>query len=1162
MKTDQSTAVEPALGMDARPDGEAGAGLPWRRSFWSLFWTQFQGAFSDNLYKFLLTFMIWGAGFGEGEQHRMIALVSALFALPFLLFSMTGGYLADRCSKGRVATGTKVAEIVIMSMALMGFWYGNLYFLVGLVVLMSTQSAVFGPTKYGLLPELLPGSRLSWGNGVLGMGTFVAIILGMVTAGWLSDPTVLGDKPAISGAVLVGLALVGLLASFGIDRRPAANPTKEFKLNFLADFWGQLRVVREDRLLFLAVLGSCYFWFLGALLQLTVFVYGKDLLLLGNKESGLLQASLAVGIGVGSLAAGYLSGRKIEYGLIPLGGMGIALFAALLGSPVWGAKSVAGLLVLLGFSAGFLIVPINAIIQQRPERGRKGSVLAANAFLAFTGVFLAAGVYYALAGWLKLDPRGILLVGAGLTLVGTVAVSTQIPDSLLRLFLWITTHTLYRVRVEGREHIPPRGGALLVSNHLSLFDAMLVQASMDRPIRFLMAREIYERRWVKPFAKVMGVIPISPRQRPREMVQALTAASEAIRAGDVVCIFAEGQITRIGQLLPFRRGIERIMRGVEAPIIPVCLEGVWGSIFSYDRGRFIWKLPRRIPHLATVIYGQPMPPNTTPAAVRRAVQELSVAAWAHRRERMRPLPLAFIATARRYPLRLAMADARVPGMRFGMALTKAIFLARRLRDVWAGQKMVGILLPPSVGGVLVNWAALLLGKVPVNLNYTASKATIAACLNQCGIESVLTSKTFVEKARENPNVNIPDQLLLLEDLVQQPQATERLTALALTWLLPGRWLMRALGCDSVPQLDDLSTVIFSSGSTGEPKGVMLTHYNVMSNVEQLAQLFAFRPADRMLGVLPFFHSFGFTGTIGVPGALGLGVAFHPTPLDAAAIGDLVRRYAVTFLLATPTFLQLYLRGCEPEDFGSLQFVLTGAEKLPDRLAVAFEERFGIRPFEGYGCTECAPAVAVNTRDFRAAGLRQVGSKRGKIGHPLPGMSVRIVDPGTMEPRAVNEPGLLLVKGPNIMKGYLGRPDKTREVMHDGYYITGDIAAEDEDGFLQITDRLSRFSKIGGEMVPHIRVEEKLHELAGCTEQTFVVAGLPDEKKGERLVVLHTFDPDRLPALLEKLKQADLPNLWIPRSNQFFAVPSFPMLGTGKLDLRQVREMAGQLAGAG
>jgi acyl-[acyl-carrier-protein]-phospholipid O-acyltransferase/long-chain-fatty-acid--[acyl-carrier-protein] ligase len=396
-------------------------------------------------------------------------------------------------------------------------------------------------------------------------------------------------------------------------------------------------------------------------------------------------------------------------------------------------------------------------------------------------------------------------------------------------------------------------------------------------------------------------------------------------------------------------------------------------------------------------------------------------------------------------------------------------------------------------------------------------------------------------------------------------------------------------------LDDLATVIFSSGSTGDPKGVMLSHYNIGSNVEQLEQVFGLGHRDSFLGILPFFHSFGFTGTFCLPAVLGTGVVYHPNPLEAKAIGPLVRDYQLTFLLATPTFLQLYLRGCSAEDFGSLRVVMTGAEKLPERLAAAFEEHFGICPLEGYGCTECAPVVAVNTRDFRSAGFRQIGAKRGKIGHPLPGVSVRIVNPenplsGEMLPPG--QPGLMLVSGPNVMLGYLGKPEKTAEVLlgdllpsNEGrmdsplpvtqtqsdpstrsnalshkpssakWYVTGDVAAIDEDGFLQITDRLSRFSKIGGQMVPHIKIEEKLHELAGATEQTFIVAGVPDEKKGERLVVLHKLTGEKLALCLEKLAQCDLPNLWKPRADQFFPIENLPLLGTGKLDLRKVTELA-------
>ena len=586
------------------------------------------------------------------------------------------------------------------------------------------------------------------------------------------------------------------------------------------------------------------------------------------------------------------------------------------------------------------------------------------------------------------------------------------------------------------------------------------------------------------------------------------------------------------------------------------LDGVWGSIFSFERGRFLWKIPRHIFYPVTVTFGRAMPPSSTAFEVRQAVQELNAEAYRHRKARMTTLHRRILQTARRHPLRFAMADARVKQMRFGAMLMGTIFLARRLRKSWEGQEMVGILLPPSCAAAMVNFAALLAGKVPVNLNYTASNEVIESCARQCGLKTVVTSKAFLERVP----LRVPGETLLLEDVAVKPRAAEKFAAFLFAWLLPAHWLEKMLGQRTPKKLDDFTTVIFSSGSTGDPKGVMLSHYNILSNIEQIAQIFMLDGNDRLLGVLPFFHSFGFTVTLAMPAVLGVGAVYHPNPLDLTAISEKVRDYRITFLLSTPTFLQAYMRRCQPEDFGSLQYVLVGAEKLPERVALAFEDRFGIRPLEGYGCTECSPVVGVNTRDFRASGFRQVGSKRGRIGHPLPGVTVRICDPDTMAAVGPEQPGLLLVRGPNVMQGYLGRPDKTTEVLRDGWYVTGDIAAVDEDGFLTITDRLSRFSKIGGEMVPHIKIEDKLHELAGVTEQTFVVTGIPDAKKGERLVVLHKLTEDKLKRIARRnLSQSGLPNLWLPRPNQFFPVEDFPHLGTGKLDLRKIREVAVQFS---
>jgi len=1154
----------------------------WHFGFWSLIVTQFQNAFNDNAIKFLVIYIIVAMNFPKDTRENLILVVGALFALPFIFFSMVGGNLADRYSKRSVVIGTKLMELFVMAVTILGLWLHNLPLECAAVFLISSQSALFGPSKYGLLPELVPERKLSWANGIIELGTFMGSIAAVMAAGALAERY--HGREQIAGVILLGCTLLGLATSFGITRVPAADLTKKLQWNPIGDLGAQMKTILADRTLAWAVMGNSYLFFLAALLQFTIIIYGHDVLRVDETHISYLQAAVGIGIGIGSVAAGYLSGGKIEYGLIPLGALGMTIFGALLyfNAPsamlaAWLGKTAAHTgwapfehlssliarlvhlripdLWLLGFFGGFFAVPMNALIQHRPRPAQKGGVIAAANFWSFVGIFVAAAAYNIFSARLHQSAAAIFLDGAILTAIMTGYSIYLLPDSLLRLVLFMVTHSIYRIRVAGRDNIPESGGALFVSNHMSLVDALLLLASTDRPIRFLIFKDIYDQPHIKPFAKMIRAIPISSQLRPRDMIHSLREASDAIRNGEIVCIFAEGQITRIGQLLPFRRGLERIMKGVNAPIVPVNLDGVWGSIFSYERGRFLWKLPRKIPYPVTVSFGAPMPPSATAFQVREAVQELQSEAYRHHKSRMNTLPRSLIRTAHHYPFRFAMGDKRRPRMNWGNALLSSIFLARRLRRVWAGQKMVGILLPPSVPGALVNFAASISGQIPVNLNYTASNETLASCAQQCNLETVITTKLLLEKLP----LQVPGKTILLEEIAARPRLSEKLAALLL-WFLPSRLLERALSAAEPQALDDLATIIFSSGSTGEPKGVMLTHYNIMSNIDQMAQTFMLGKGDVLLGVLPFFHSFGFTVTLWLPAVLGVGVAYHPSPLDLTAVSELVRDYQVTFLLATPTFLQAYTRRCLPEDFGSLQFVVVGAEKLPEPLALAFEDRFGIRPLEGYGCTECSPVVAVNTRDFRAPGFRQVGSKRGRIGHPLPGVSVRIIDPDTHERREVGTPGLLLVRGPNVMLGYLGKPEKTAEVLQDGWYTTGDIAAEDEDGFLTITDRLSRFSKIGGEMVPHIKIEEKLQELAESAEKIFAVTGVPDGKKGERLVVLHTLALDALKPVLEKLSSSGLPNLWIPRANQFFQIEELPHLGSGKLDLRRVHEVALERSG--
>jgi acyl-[acyl-carrier-protein]-phospholipid O-acyltransferase/long-chain-fatty-acid--[acyl-carrier-protein] ligase len=590
------------------------------RSFWLMFVVEFQNAFSDNVLRWLVTFFIVGMGLSQEKRDELVPLIGGIFALPFILFSMTGGFFADRFSKRNVAVVIKCVEIGIMSLALLGLWLGNIWLMLTAIFLMSTHSAIFGPTKYGMLPELLPEKKLSWGNGIFGLGTYAAIVTGATFAGTLSDT--FGRNQIWSGVILTGLAALGLTLCLCIERLPAADPQKKFRANFIGDFFSQMKIIHADHILFLGVIGNAFLGFLGALLQPTILFYGKDILLLDNTHSGYLQGALVIGIGLGSLAAGFLSGQKIEYGLIPLGMIGLTIFAALLSRTGFTFSGVAWNLGLLGFFGGFYNVPVNAIIQHRPGSENKGIVIAASTLLFWIGVVIASGIYFLLAGVFKLNPPQIFLAGAILSLLGAIYCVKLMPDSLIRLLLWLLTKTIYRIRIEGRDNIPERRGAMFVCNHVSFVDAPLLMASTDRKIHFIIDKSYYELWWIKPFAGILGLIPIAQSLGPRELIESLRAASEMICNGEVVCIFAEGQITRTGALNEFHRGYERIMKNVDAPIVPVALVGVWGSIFSFERGKFFWKWPRHIFYPVTIRYGKNLPPTATPDEVRAVVENL------------------------------------------------------------------------------------------------------------------------------------------------------------------------------------------------------------------------------------------------------------------------------------------------------------------------------------------------------------------------------------------------------------------------------------------------------------------------------------------------------------------------------------------------------------
>ncbi len=1112
------------------------------RGFFCFFWTQFLGAFNDNFYKIIVTLVALDIPAGGGIQY--IPLIGGLFILPFLLFSGYAGYLADVHSKRDVLVAVKAFEIVAMTLALLAFFVDRMEPMLAVVFLMGLHSTFFSPAKYGILPEMLPEKDLSRGNGLLEMSTFMAIILGTAFGGTIFEAW--KDRLVWIGAILIAIAVLGTITSLRITRVPPSGSSKKFLINPLAEIWDGTKRLYTDRPLWLTVMGISYFWFLGAFLQMALPLFGKEILQLGETRIGLLWTFAAIGIGAGSLAAGRLSGDKIELGLVPLGSVGMGAFSVLLflSQPSFDLAAVC--LVLIGFAAGFFAVPLNALLQQRSGREDKGRLIATNNVFNTIGVLLASAMLWGLATGLHLPADQIILILGLLTFVLTLYALYLLPDFVVRFILWMLTHTLYRIRIVGQENIPLHGPALLVSNHVSFVDALLIGASIPRFIRFVLHREYYDIRWLNWLFRLMKSIPISA-SNPRDIVRALRSARKELEAGQVVCIFAEGGISRIGHLLPFKRGFEKIVQGTDFPIVPVHLDQLWGSIFSFKEGRFFWKRPKFRPYPVTVSFGAPLPSSATVHEVRQAVLELESQAFGYRRATAGLLHTSFIRTAKRRWFSFCMADTTGAELSFGKTLIGAMLLSHWVRKQATNDSMVGIVLPASAGGALANIAVFLARKVPVNLNFTAGQEAMAAAIRQCGIKTIVTSRLFLSKA----NVAETPGMVFLEDARESFTSTRKLLVFLTALLIPSRPLEYYYGKDQKAQ--DLATVIFSSGSTGTPKGVMLSHHNILANIESVCQVIHFNPSDKVMGVLPFFHSFGFSISLWLPLIAGFGAVYHPNPMDAKTIGETVQKHQATILISTPTFHAGYMRRCTVEEFATLRYIIAGAEKLREQIRKGFKEKYGLDLLEGYGCTEMAPVVSVNLPDVVDAPERQIGHKPGTVGHPIPGVAVKVVDPDTGQALRPGQAGMLVATGANRMLGYLGQPELTEQVLRDGWYITGDMGSVDEDGFITITDRISRFSKVAGEMVPHMAIEEVINTILG--EAASVVTAVPDEQRGEKLIAFYSrngLDPDEL---WENLNQSALPKVWIPKRENIHSIDSIPLLGSGKIDLKKVKRLA-------
>ncbi|MEM8946159.1 MAG: MFS transporter [Planctomycetota bacterium] len=1203
-------------------------------SFLGLLVTQLLGAANDNILRWLVIGV--GKQYVEPSQVSWILMAgTASFVLPYMLLAAPAGYLADRFSKRRVIVACKLAEIVIMAAAIVGIMVGSVTLLLIVVAMMGAQSALFGPSKLGSIPEMLDESRISAANGLIGLTTVISAAVGTAAGNWLADMTNQRGTAGVwlAATVMLSTAVAGWFASLLIARLPAANSERQFPWDAARQTWRDLKALYQRRDLFRVGIGIMFFWALAGLANLNIDQFATEGGTTEQTQVIPLMVALVIGVGLGSVLAGFWSGGRVELGILPLGAGGLAITAFLLftveGALVepgddWTTEYVvaSAFLFLLGFFGGLFDVPLNAYMQHYSPKEQRGSILAASNFLTFAGVLFVAlafgvlrwpmssgsmeqllettpaaridpefaeqifdrmqstksldvetyvaefpqqeslvrAIYREVVGHPLLTARQIFLLCGVMTIPVFAYIIWVIPQATIRFLAWLSTHTAYKMRVHQRHNLPAEGAALLTPNHVSWIDGLLLVAISSRPVRLIITGDLITSRWARGLARIMGAIPVC-RRNPKSAQKSIEAAREALNNGELVCIFPEGKVSRSGTLQQFRSSTLDVLKGTSAPVIPVYLDELWGSIFTYRGGRFFWKRPRLWSRKVSIWFGEKIAQPQDIHELRQAVQDLGAEAVSGRKERTMVLPRLMLRKCRKSLFKFKMADTTGAELTGGALLMRTMILRRLLmREVLQDdERYVGILIPPTTGAVVTNAAVTFAGRVSVNLNYTVSNDIMNACIKKAGIRHVLTTRKVLEKF----DFDLDAEIVLLDDFKEKVTTTDKLMGVVQAYATPLKILERVLGVHKMTGEDEL-TVIFTSGSTGIPKGVVLTNHNIGSNVEAIDQVVHLNSDDTLLGVLPFFHSFGYMVTLWTVLGLDVRCVYHTNPQEARQISKLAGKYGVSVVLATPTFLRLYLKRCQPEDFTNLDIVVAGAEKLPTELCDAFEKKFGVRPVEGYGATELSPLVSVNVPPTRSQ-TQETDCQEGTVGRPVPGVTAKTVDPDTFEDLPIGTAGMLMIKGPNVMRGYMGEAAKTAEVVRDGWYVTGDIAIVDHRGFITITGRLSRFSKIGGEMVPHEKVEKEIQAFVMSEDDEGIraaVAAVPDNKKGERLVVIHTQLDQTPEEIVEHLKSAGLPNLFIPSTDSFLLVEEIPVLGTGKLDLKGLAELAKRHFGQG
>ena len=1122
------------------------------RRFAPLFWCQFFSAFNDNFLKntlvILITFKLAGS-----NSDALVQLAGAIFIFPYFILSALGGQIADRYDKAVIAKRLKFGEIFVAGIAVLGFWlhqYSDVYSITTLFVALAgfgVIGSLFGPIKYGILPDHLAESELPAGNALVEGATFLAILIGTIAGGIAAK----GDPFSFGGLMMVFAVLCWLFARM-IPRTGEGAPHLVINRNIAVSTFSLLRDLKSEPRLWWGGMVSSWFWLAGAVSLALLPPLIKDTIG-GNPDAvNAYLAIFSIAVAIGSGLASWLCHGRIV--LVPtlIGAILLGVFALDLGWTTYGVTATETLqgigsvfshrlgihvavdLAGLAIAGGLFIVPTFAAIQAWAGADRRARVIAAVNVLNAAFMVVSAVVVALLEKFAGMNPASVFLLLGALTLLVALIIARTLPTNLLRDFLTVLFRSLFRLEVTGLENVVKGGpNAIIALNHTSFLDAALAMSVLETEPVFAIDSGIAQRWWAKPFLKITRALPIDPT-KPMATRQLI----HLVQGGESLIIFPEGRITVTGSLMKVYDGAGLIADKSGAMVVPIRLKGLEKTYFSrLGRGQVRKRLFPKVK--ATIL-----PPVKLEIDPELKGKRRRIAAGAALYQVMSELVFQTTSTDRTVVEavieaaeehgrgRIAVEDPVSGALSYRKLLAGASVLGRKLMPLADAGDAIGVMLPNANGTVVTLLAIMSAGRVPAMINFTSGPANVKAACRAAKIKTVVTSRAFIEKGRLAPlvaQIENDVRLIYLEDVRPTVSFGDRMRGL-MTYDRP-------LVARSA---DDPAAILFTSGSEGTPKGVVLSHRNILANAAQAEARIDFGRSDKVFNVLPVFHSFGLTVGLILPLVSGVRIYLYPSPLHYRIVPELVYGVNATILFGTDTFLAGYARSAHAYDFRSLRYILAGAEPVKVSTRRVYMEKFGLRILEGYGVTETAPALALNTPMF---------NKFGTVGRLLPGMEVRLEPvPG------VEDGGRMYVRGPNVMLGYLRAENPgVLEPPENGWHDTGDIVSIDHEGFITIRGRAKRFAKVGGEMVSLAAVEMLAAEL--WPDAISGVATVPDPRKGERLILVTTKKDPVRSDLIMFARSRGASEMMVPA--EVLIVEKLPLLGSGKIDYAGLQKLVNE-----